>query len=287
MRYFSPLLLLFLPFLLALNTSFAAGLTQHKKSLLLAKTYPEDKTVVVSDYWVSEKLDGVRAYWDGKQLISRGGHIISAPQWFIQDFPSVALDGELWIARNRFDEVSGIIRQKKPDDAAWKKVQYWIFELPHHTQTFDQRVKDMQAIAKQQKVAWLHAVTQTKLRNDAELFTLLEHTVKKGGEGLMLHLGSSQYHTGRSNHLLKLKPLLDAEAKVIGILPGKGKFSGMMGALLLQLENGQTFKLGSGFTHNEREFPPSIGTEISYEYSGLTKNGLPRFARYKRIRVEH
>ena len=274
-------------FLLAATLSFASNSGSLKKSLLLAKTYPENSTLLISDYWVSEKLDGVRAYWDGSRLISRGGHLFSAPTWFTQDFPAVALDGELWIARERFADVSGTVRKKIPDEEAWKQVHYWVFELPNHAGTFDQRVESIQNWANTLNIPWLHAVKQNKLNNNDELFTLLNSTVQQGGEGLMLHLGSSYYHTGRSKHLLKLKPSLDAEAKVIEVLPGKGQFTGMMGSLRLQLDSGKTFKLGTGFTHDERASPPSIGTYITYEYSGLTKYGLPRFARYKRIKVNH
>ena len=264
---------------------FSQTTQPSKPSLLLANTYPHNNTIDIRQYWISEKLDGVRAYWNGKQLMSRAGHIFHAPTWFTEKLPKTELDGELWISRNRFDEVSGIVRKQTPIDSEWRKVSYWIFELPNNPYNFNRRVYAMKALVENLAVDWLHNVHQFTLNNEEELFNLLDKTVRNGGEGLMLHLGSSLYHGGRSSHLLKLKPVSDAEAIVIDILPGKGKYKGLMGSLLVELPNKKQFKIGSGFSETTRADPPAIGTKISFEFTGLTKNGLPRFARFKRVRI--
>jgi DNA ligase-1 len=100
----------------------------------------------------------------------------------------------------------------------------------------------------------------------------------------MLHRGSSLYVGKRNGDLLKLKPYEDAEAVVIKHLPGKGKFTNMMGAIIVEIPEGKQFKIGTGFTHKERYNPPEIGSTITYQYRGKSKNGIPRFASFLRIR---
>ena len=114
----------------------------------------------------------------------------------------------------------------------------------------------------------------------------LTEVVNGGGEGLMLHLADAPYVTGRSDVLLKLKPLQDTEAKVVEHLPGKGKYSGQMGALRMEMPGGKRFNIGTGFSDAVRKNPPAVGTTITYTHRGLTKKGTPRFASYLRVREE-
>jgi len=260
---------------------------QEPPKLQLAKVYHQG--LPVRDYWVSEKLDGVRAYWDGTQLISKQGHIYHAPKWFIADFPAFPLDGELWLARNRFDLLSGIVRKQVPLDEEWRRVSFQIFDLPKSTDTFDVRLKFLQVFFRNTpSPSWLQLISQTRGVSHDALIVQLDEVVSKGGEGLMLHLGASRYHHKRNDELVKLKRYLDAEARVLAHLPGKGKFQGSLGSLLVEAVNGsqksKRFKIGSGFTHGQRRAPPPIGSVIRYKYFGLTVKGLPRFASFMNIR---
>ena len=111
--------------------------------------------------------------------------------------------------------------------------------------------------------------------------------VKQGGEGLMLHRGASHYRAERNDDLLKLKPYQDAEARVVGHLPGKGKYAGMLGALEVETAEGLRFRLGSGLSDAERRAPPPLGCRVTYRYNGINeKTGTPRFARFMRIRED-
>jgi DNA ligase-1 len=235
-------------------------------------------------YWVSEKLDGVRAVWDGQQLRTRNGTLIQTPAWFVENFPKRALDGELWMGRGQFDTVSGVVRQQIPDEFLWRKVQYCIFELPAGEGTFSQRIIEMRHIVEAVNVPWLQAVNQFRLLNNQQLRQKLKQIVSEGGEGLMLHWADAPYVTGRSEMLLKLKPFEDAEARVIAYQAGKGKYVGKLGALLLEMPSGVQFKIGSGLTDAQRASPPPIGSSITYRYANLTRNGRPRFPRFLRIR---
>lgn len=255
-----------------------------KPELVLANVYNTD--IEVEQYWVSEKLDGVRAYWDGKQLITRGGNVIAAPAWFVADFPTQALDGELWLARNKFAETLSIVSKHQPIDSEWQNIRYYVFELPDAVGTFTARVRAMQTLVAQQNSPYLKKVPQFRLANQEALFTKLQALEQQGAEGLMLHHQDSLYHTGRSQALLKLKSYQDNEATVIGYRPGKGKYQGMVGALIVRTADGREFAIGSGLTDLLRQNPPAKGTVVTYRYNGYTNNGIPRFARFLRVRED-
>lgn len=250
--------------------------------LLLAERYQGG--IDVSRYWVSEKLDGVRACWDGRQLRFRSGNAIHAPDWFIAALPSVLLDGELWIARSHFDQLSGIVRREVPNDDEWHKVRYMIFELPGAAGNFTDRIEEIKAIVAQTDAPWLQTVEQFRLPDDKALARKLAEVVRAGGEGLMLHLAEAPYVTGRSPVILKVTPWLDAEARVVAYLSGKGKHTGKLGALQVEMPGGQRFSIGTGFTDEQRRNPPAIGTLVTYRYRELTRNGIPRFPHFLRVR---
>lgn len=250
--------------------------------LLLAET--ENGQADVALYLVSEKYDGVRAYWDGQVLRTRNGNPINAPRWFVENFPARALDGELWIGRGQFERLSGAVRRQTPDDADWRQVRYLVFELPQAPGTFRQRVQALRDVLAATGVSWLQAVEQFEVSNRKALAQKLGEIVKAGGEGLMLHRADALYTTGRSDVLLKMKPWNDAEATVIAHQPGRGKYAGMLGALRVRTADGVEFLLGSGLSEASRRNPPPVGTIVTYRYRELTSRGLPRFASFLRVR---
>lgn len=251
-------------------------------ALTLAEDY--QRGVDVADYWVSEKLDGVRGYWTGERLITRGGHSVNPPAWFVADFPDVPLDGELWLGRGRFAETSGIVRTEEPVDAEWRGMRFMVFDLPAHEGRFTERLAALKSRMNELDIDWLQPVKQFRVADHAELQQRLEAVVDRGGEGLMLRRADSRHDAGRSDELLKLKPFQDAEARVIRHLPGEGKYADMMGSLLVETPDGRRFRLGSGFTDEQRADPPPVGSWVTYRFNGFTTNGLPRFARFLRVR---
>ena len=270
-------------FLIFSLLAIAPALATNKPDLMLAKVF--DPSVDVTQYWVSEKLDGVRARWDGQQLISRGGNLLNAPKWFTQDFPDTVLDGELWIARGKYQQTVSIVRKQHPH-TDWQKIKFMIFDLPKHSGTFSDRVNQMQSMAKQSPSPFLQFIEQVQIASNEQLMQRLQLVTDQGGEGLMLHRMSGLYRSGRSHDILKLKPSADAEAIVTGYRPGKGQFTGKMGAIQVKSTQGKTFFIGSGFSHQERDNPPPLGSTISYRYQGFTDSGIPRFAVFLRVRDE-
>lgn len=253
-------------------------------AILLANLYRDQ--VDVSRYMVSEKLDGVRAIWDGQVLRFRSGRTINAPAWFIAGLPKQALDGELWIARGQFERVSGIVRHELADDAGWREVRYMIFELPGAPGPFSERSEQIRRLVRQANVPWLIEIPQFFPVDRNTLKKRFDEVVSGGGEGLALHLADAPYQTGRSDVLLKMKPQQDAEAMVVGHQEGKGRFVGMLGALRVRMPDGREFMLGTGFSDAQRRDPPALGTTVTYRYRDLTAKGLPRFASFLRVREE-
>ena len=250
---------------------------------MLAKTF--QPSIAITDYWVSEKLDGVRARWNGHQLISRGGITFVAPDWFVEGFPIIPLDGELWIARGKYQKTVSIIKKLKPH-AGWQKIKFMVFDLPDNQGPFSDRLAIMLSIDEQIKTPYLSIIPQYQLATNEELMHHLNIITNQGGEGIMLHHKNGIYRSGRSNDLLKLKLFTDAEAVVIGYRAGKGQFTGKMGAIKVRSDAGKVFFIGSGFNHKDRESPPAIGSTISFRYQGVTARGIPRFAVFIRVRDE-
>ena len=235
-------------------------------------------------YLVSEKLDGVRAFWDGHMLRFRSGRRIAAPDWFIAALPATPLDGELWLGRHSFDRLSGMVRRNVPVDAEWRELRYMIFDLPGEPGSFGERAARVASITAAAGVPWLQAVEQFRVSDRATLQRQLQQLASDGAEGLMLHRADADWTPGRSDALRKLKLIPDEDARVIAHLPGKGRHAGRLGALLLEMPNGQRFALGTGFTDAQRDTPPAVGTWVTYRYRDRTPVGLPRFASFLRAR---
>lgn len=251
-------------------------------ALMLAKLWPVARDPQA--YLVSEKLDGVRAFWDGHSLRFRSGLPIAAPGWFTAALPPTALDGELWLGRGQFDRLSGIVRRNEPVDADWRDVRYMVFDLPGASDPFAQRAQRILTLVQAARQPWLQAVDQRQVASAAELKQQLEQLVRDGGEGWVLHRANALWSPGRSDALFKFKSKPDDDARVVAHLPGKGRNAGRLGALLLEMSDGQRFALGSGLTDAQRTSPPAIGSVVTYHFSERTPKGIPRFASFWRVR---
>lgn len=262
--------------------AWAEGGSDRPPALLLARVLPLGTEP--AQYLVSEKYDGVRAYWDGRQLRFRSGRVVEAPAWFISRLPAQPLDGELWLGRGRFEALSATVRKEVPADGEWRQVKYMVFELPGASGTFDERAARIRDVVAQAGWSQLVAVEQFRVVSRTALQRKLAEVVQAGGEGLMLHRADALYETGRSDVLLKLKPLDDTEAVVVAHLPGKGKHAGRLGALRVRSSEGLEFEIGTGFSDAVRANPPPVGTTVTYTHRGLTRKGVPRFASFLRVR---
>lgn len=265
--------------------------------VLLAHSYEDYPDVDPTGWWQSEKLDGVRAYWDGTNFISRQGNIFHAPDWFKKDLPDEVLDGELWVGRKKFDETISIVKSFDSGDR-WKAVRYVIFDAPNHGGPFEERMAHVRRVC--ENIRNLHINIVMDVMEEGCCYVVAHphkyclglshlkldlHEIEQlGGEGLMIRKPGSKYVVGRSDTLLKVKPFKDAEAVVIEHKPGKGRHLGRLGGLEVRMPSGVTFTVGTGLKDKERNNPPPIGATITYRYTELTKDGKPKCASFVAVR---
>ena len=285
---------------------------------MLAKEFMKGGKVDPKGWLISEKFDGYRACYDHskKGFFSRQNKPFNAPDWFIQAMPPRLVDGELWIGRNMFQEM-GTVRKKVPVDEEWLNITFQVYDMPDHPGTFQERLKELKRIVKLTKSRWnlrrkdyeypfnklecpVVVAKQIIVKSDSHLDKVYQEIIKAGGEGIMLKDPESSYEGKRSNYLLKYKPNFDEEAIIVGYKPGQGKYTGMLGGFMCKpLINHDTYM--SIDEDTDHSFTISgmddeirakylkthpIGTIISYEHSGKTDKGKPRFGRYTRIRTD-
>lgn len=264
------------------ETRDAVPAEDNKKAPPLLLAHAWDNFVDPINWWMSEKLDGVRAYWDGSQLLSRLGSTLHAPDWFTKGLPNEPLDGELWMGRKMFQKTVSIVRRQDKSDH-WQEIRLRLFDAPGCAGGFEKRFAFITKFLKSSKLKYIELHEHKPCRGIDHLKEELSRIEGLGGEGLMLRQPGSPYEVGRSTTLLKVKTFHDAEAEVVGHQPGKGRHKGKLGALLMKLENGISFSLGTGFSDAERANPPAIGSKVTFRYQELTDGGVPRFPSFVRV----
>ena len=292
----------FLNFTLAAQSEnlSGAGVDTAKKAKFELLKLSEYKGQNVGGWLVSEKLDGVRAYWDGRNLRSRNGKILAAPGGWSAHFPPFALDGELYTARGEFEKIQSIVMDKTPNEAAWSEIKFYVFDVPEAGGGLLERLSELEKfIAKNPQAGQnLKIIKQVKVKDNAEFEAFAEAVIAKGGEGAVVREPNAPYERKRSKNALKYNKFKDAECEVTAINAGTGKYAGLMGSVTCkslgatgsnpdeQIPHGVKFKVGSGFSDEERANPPKIGSIITYKYQNLTAKGVPRFPVFLRVRED-
>ncbi len=241
--------------------------------------------VDVTGWLMSEKLDGVRGYWDGRQLWSKKGHPLAPPPEFVRDLPSFPLEGELWAGRGQFATVASIVRSENRKER-WLQLRFAIFDAPAAGGSFAARINQVRQWFAAHPEGHAFVIEQIPVQSEQHLQQELQRVEALGGEGLIVRRADTPYAPGRSPTILKVKSYLDAEATVIAQLPGKGRNLGRLGALLVRMADGTEFRIGSGFSDAERDQPPAPGTLITFKYYGRFASGIPRFPSFLRVRED-
>jgi len=280
--------------------------------VLLANEYINkdgEKALDPTGWWASEKYDGYRAIWNGNTFVSRTGKPIIVPDWFITLMPpSIALDGELWVGRAKFDKC-GIFRKKTPITQEWIdwEVMYNVYDLPTSKKRFEERMKELKQIVEERCKCMIQLklpmeiidvqcpliyTEHVKVKSDEHLDHMFKNVVDNKGEGMMIRKPGSYYEMKRSSTLLKYKQFFDTECIIVGYKPGTKKYEGMLGSFECRLLEGNTEKsfYVSGMNDDIRTnylTTHPIGTIITIIYNELTKTGIPRFVRYLRKRDDH
>ncbi|MDZ7759266.1 MAG: DNA ligase [Desulfovermiculus sp.] len=269
-------------FIIILAVFFADAAIGLADSLDLRQYKNYTKNEDISGWYMSEKLDGIRGYWDGENLLTRSGRTIHAPGWFTHDFPEFELDGELWAGRGNFHLVQKTVLDTEPS-SDWKRISYNIFEVPHAPGDFSARLKKAKEWFGDHNCAHVRVIPQITCLGHKHLQRFLQKIEAQKGEGVIVKDPQKSYSGCTSAHVLKVKSFEELEGTVIGINPGKGKFKNMMGSLTIALKNGETFKLGTGFTREQRKDPPGIGSQVRCKHYGWTRHDKPRFASFLQV----
>jgi DNA ligase-1 len=180
--------------------------------------------------------------------------------------------------------VSIVRRQDKSEH--WREIRFLAFDAPSQGGQFEERVAFLKDLLARAAASHLQAHEHRQCRDVEHPRTELARVEGLGGEGLMLRQPGSRYEAGRSFTLLKVKTFHDAEAVVMEHLPGAGRHKGRLGALQVQLPDGTTFSVGTGFSDAQRNHPPPVGSTITFRYQELSDRGVPRFPSFVRIRME-
>ena len=272
--------LIFAATALLLLTSFSIAVAETPPLTLLKRW---NASIDPTGWWMSEKYDGIRGYWDGARMWTRQGRPVAIPAALGRQLPPFALDGELWAGRGRFAQTASIVRDASPGPG-WSKIHYMVFEAPGGSGPFEARLTTVQSWLTAHPSNAIRLVEQRRCAGKAQLLAFLHQVERRGGEGVVLHAAGAPYVAGRSDSLLKVKSFEDTEATVVGYTPGRGKYTGMVGSLRVKLPNGTRFSLGSGLSDAERRSPPPVGSVVTFRYQGLTASGKPRFPVFWRIR---
>jgi len=251
---------------------------------MLPQVYTQQ--VDVSGWLMSEKLDGVRGYWDGRQLLSKNGNKFYPPKEFLNALPPFPLEGELWGGRGRFEQtVSAVKKQTENND--WLQLRFAIFDVPQAFGGFTERIARATNWFTTHPSAYAFVIPQTPVHDQEQMQQELLRIEILGGEGLIVRKPDAIYAAGRSMEILKVKNHQDAEATVMAHLPGKGRNKGRLGSLLVTLDDGTQFRIGSGFSDADRESPPPVGSLITFKYYDKYQSGIPKFPSFMRIRHDN
>jgi len=253
--------------------------------IMLPRVYTDD--IDVKGWLMSEKLDGVRGYWDGGQLLSKKGNPLHPPAAFTRNFPPFALEGEIWGGRKTFEKTVSTLKKKQPHEG-WLELKFAIFDVPQATGGFTRRLQRAGDWFAEHPSRFAFVIPQKTVRNNAELSKELQRVEEAGGEGLIVRKADGLYVTGRSREILKVKSFFEMEAVVIAHIEGNGRNSGQLGSLLVELPQDKKirFKIGTGFSDETRLKPPPVGSIITFKYYGFYESGLPRFPSFLRIRPD-
>lgn len=282
---------------LAARTKFL-GNGKYKFGFMLAPTDPWTCATDITGWWVSEKLDGVRALWTGTHFVSRGtrdgGQVYNVPEWLKEQMPPVPLDGELWLGRGRFNECSGLCRSGNPADPRWREMTYVIFDAPMHDGLFEERQDYVRGtLCGRAQAGKLDATLpnvvlhkQSRLESVDQVEPLLKMVEGMKGEGLIARKPGSRYEFGRRTPAMrKIITKVREDGRVVGYKPGKGRNVGVCGSLLVKLDDGVVAEVGTGLDDKDRANPPPLGTLVTIEYRERNaKTREPRFPAYIGVR---
>ena len=160
-----------------------------KPALIHAMKYREQN---ISGWVMSEKLDGVRAVWNGYVLLTRQGNPLHPNNKFIQNFPPFPLDGELWTKHGDFEQIASIVSDTNTS-GRWLTLTYNLFEAPFSEGNFSQRLGRIKRWFDARPNPYIRIIPQIPIKSKKTLDHFLEQIEKTGGEGVMVKNPATPY----------------------------------------------------------------------------------------------
>lgn len=275
------------------NYCFAIAALLLTGSVAAAARPPEPLTprpyhpgLPLTEYWVREQFQGVRAYWDGQRLLNTAGEPMPAPPGFTRDFPATPLEGALWMGRGATGRLFEILGRRRPDMNQWRHLYFMAFDVPAHPGPFETRLRALEHLLRDTPAAHLRLAPYVNAGSDAELHRHLERVIAAGGQGLVLYHRDAPYRHPGSDDILALRPQQQGEARVVAIITEAGRHHNAMTGLLVETASGRHLRLREGFSAALRARPPPIGSVVRYAYRGQTPQGAPRSPRFLEVRRE-
>jgi DNA ligase-1 len=270
------------------NKMVKCELFSSSTGVLLANNFfdkNKKKKIDPVGWWSSEKYDGIRAIWTGQKLMSRTGNEINAPETFLSLLPSdTSFDGELFTKRGAFSKTLSIVSKKIPLQHEWDNILFYIFDIPHLRDTFENRVDILEKTIKNINSRQILSVKHIKIQSYNHLIQFHDNVISNNGEGIILRKPYSLYEPKRSNTFLKVKMFKDDDAIVIGYEYGNGRLHNALGSIIVRwvYDTSVVFNVGTGLDDSIRfgDFSNTlpIGSLISVKYFELdSKSGKPRF----------
>jgi DNA ligase-1 len=152
----------------------------------------------VAGWIASEKYDGIRAYWDGETLWTRGGKAVPIPQEWRDALPAgIHLDGELFSGYGQRKKAEWLARAGKYAD----ECRFMVFDAPMSPGCYADRIES----AWRYQCALIQPVTTAEMDDISEAAQTVRQVQFMGGEGIILRHPELAYTPGRTDRLLKLK----------------------------------------------------------------------------------
>ncbi len=245
-----------------------------------------------SEYLAQPKLNGIRAIWNpaSGELLTRNGNTIKSADHIVDqikgwNLDGFALDGELYTNRISFQELNGLCRRQSTSEETMI-LEYHVFDMAVDGVDLEDRMALVNNIG---ETSHIKKVGFDSPENHDEIRALYKTYLGQGYEGIILRKKGSYYSHGRTSDLLKIKPVLDMEAQLIGFAPAKeddSKNKDTFGSLILRLSNGVGFYCGgiSDTARQELWDKKPLGAMVNFKYGAMSDNGTPVFPRYSYIR---
>jgi len=254
---------------------------------MLAKVYEPGVTRLRWPVAVQPKYDGVRALWDGAEVRSRSGKdTLVVPEEVREvlerEFKGIALDGELYAHGVGFEAIVSAART-----GGTPALDYVVFDMPT-SEGFEDRARHLREMLEEKYTRVVLAPCR-QIENEFMLNTWMEMWTHDGYEGVMIRALGQGYEGRRTSQLLKWKQTVTARAVVMGIVPGRGKHEGRVGALWVRgvgrwggVGTPWVCKVGTGFSDEERGKREGewLGAIVTIAYQELSRYGVPRFPRF-------